>query len=75
MRIHEEDEWKTASNSPLGHFEYLGMPLSLTNILFEAQLNDVHQTLQRQLENKLFVKAEKCKFLEYVIQSGQVKVD
>lgn len=82
VRIHEGDEWKTASNSPLGHFEYLVMPFSLTNTpaLFQAQLNDVlrshvHQTLQRQLENKLFVKAEKCEFLEYVIQSGQVKVD
>lgn len=30
VRIREGDEWKTAFNTP-GHFEYLVMPLSLTN--------------------------------------------
>lgn len=42
----------------------------------------MQQVLQRLLENKLFVKAEKCKFhvdsvdfLEYIIEQGQVKTD
>lgn len=94
MRIHENDEWKTAFNTPLGHFEYLVMPFGLTNApaVFQALMNDVlcdmlnhfvfvyldnilifsrnleehvqhlWTVLQRLVENKLFVKAEKCLF-------------
>ena len=43
VRIREGDEWKTAFNTPLGHFEYLLMPFVLTNApaVFQNLVNDV----------------------------------
>lgn len=43
VRIREGDEWKTALNTPLGHFEYLVMPFGLMNgpAVFQALVNDV----------------------------------
>ena len=112
VRIREGDEWKTAFNTPLGHFEYLVMPFGLTNApaVFQNLVNDVlrdflnrsvfvylddilifshnqeehfqhvRQVLLRLLENKLYVKAEKCEFsvtsvsfLGFIIESGQVR--
>lgn len=37
------DEWKTAFNTHLGHFEYLVMPFGLINVpaVFQAMVNDV----------------------------------
>ena len=62
-------------------FVYLDDILIFSSDLAEHQLH-VRQVLQRLLENKLFVKAEKCEFhvssvgfLCYIIESGQVKTD
>lgn len=48
----------------------------------EKHISHVRQVLQRLLENKLYVKGEKCKFhatsvsfLGYVIESGRVRTD
>uniref|UniRef100_A0A4W5LKA1 ribonuclease H n=1 Tax=Hucho hucho TaxID=62062 RepID=A0A4W5LKA1_9TELE len=43
VRIKEGDEWKTAFNTPRGHFEYLVMPFGLSNspAVFQALINDV----------------------------------
>ncbi|KAL0185306.1 hypothetical protein M9458_021003, partial [Cirrhinus mrigala] len=92
VRIREGDEWKTAFNTALGHFEYWVLPFGLVNApaVFQALVNDVLRDMlnifvylddilifssspqehiqhircvpQRLLENRLFVKAEKCVF-------------
>lgn len=114
VRIKEGDEWKTAFNMPLGHFEYRVLPFSLVNApaVFQALINDilrdmlnvfvfvylddilifspslqvhvqhVRRVLQRLLENRLFVKAEKCifhsqsvMFLGSVVSAGGISMD
>lgn len=43
IRIKEGDEWKTAFNTPLRHFEYHVLPFGLVNTpaIFQALVNDV----------------------------------
>ena len=54
VRIKEGDEWKTAFNTPLGHFEYCVMPFGLTNApaVFQNLVNDV---LRDMLNRIVFV--------------------
>ncbi|KAI2656613.1 Transposon Tf2-9 polyprotein [Labeo rohita] len=114
VRIKEGDEWKTAFNTPLGHFEYRVLPFVLANVpsVFQALVNDVlrdmlnifvfvylddilifspsvsdhvqhvRRVLQRLLENRLFVKAEKCvfhvksvTFLGHVVSADGISMD
>ncbi|CAJ1048226.1 uncharacterized protein lrfn4b [Xyrichtys novacula] len=50
VRIREGDEWKTAFNTPTGHYEYLVMPFGLTNApaVFQALINDVLRDMINQ---------------------------
>ncbi len=43
VRIREGDEWKTAFNTPRGHFGYRVLPFGLSNApaVFQALVNDV----------------------------------
>lgn len=43
VRIKKGHKWKTAFNTPLGHFEYRVLPLGLANAapVFQALINDV----------------------------------
>ncbi|KAK3508738.1 hypothetical protein QTP70_004221 [Hemibagrus guttatus] len=50
VRIRQGDEWKTAFNTPTGHYEYRIMPFGLTNApaVFQALINDVLRDMLNQ---------------------------
>ncbi|KAI2653739.1 Transposon Tf2-9 polyprotein [Labeo rohita] len=50
VRIRKGDEWKTAFNTPRGHFEYQVMPFGLSNspAVFQALVNDVLRDMVNQ---------------------------
>ncbi len=50
VRIRQGDEWKTAFNTPTGHYEYFLMPFGLTNAsaVFHALINDVLRDMLNQ---------------------------
>ncbi|XP_056324803.1 uncharacterized protein LOC130237804 [Danio aesculapii] len=54
VRIREGDEWKTAFNTPRGHFEYCFLPFGLSNApaVFQALVNDV---LRDMLDQFIYV--------------------
>ncbi len=54
VRIREGDEWKTAFNTPKGHYEYQVMPFGLVNApaVFQALINDA---LRDMLDKFVFV--------------------
>ncbi len=54
VRIREGDEWKTAFNTPRGHFEYCVLPFGLSNApaVFQALVNDV---LRDMLDQFIYV--------------------
>ncbi|KAI2665690.1 Transposon Tf2-9 polyprotein [Labeo rohita] len=54
VHIREGDEWKTAFNTPRGHFEYLVLPFGLSNApaVFQALVNDV---LRDMLDQFIYV--------------------
>ena len=54
VRIREVDEWKTAFNTPLGHYRYLVMPFGLTNApaVFHSLVNDV---LRDMLNRSIYI--------------------
>ncbi len=51
VRIREGDEWKTAFNTPRGHFEYLVMPFGLSKApaVYQALVKDVLRDMVDQL--------------------------
>lgn len=54
VRIKEGDVWKTAFNTPTGHYEYLVMPFGLTNAtaVFQSLVNEV---LRDMLDQYVFI--------------------
>ncbi|KAK3534912.1 hypothetical protein QTP70_002000 [Hemibagrus guttatus] len=50
--IRQGDEWKTAFNTPTGHYEYRVMPFGLTNApaVFQVLINDVLRDMLNKLE-------------------------
>ncbi len=57
VRIREGDEWKTAFNTPRGHFEYLVMPFGISNspAVFQVLVNDVLRDMVDMVDQFIYV--------------------
>ncbi|KAI2644393.1 Transposon Tf2-6 polyprotein [Labeo rohita] len=68
VRIRRGDEWKTAFNTPRGHFEYLVMPFGLSNSpgVFQALVNDVLRDM---------VDRSMCSTFGYIVSSEGMRMD
>lgn len=82
IRIREGDEWKTAFNTPSGHYEYLVMPFGLTNVpaVFQALVNEVlHDMLDKfvfvYLDDILIFSGDKQTHMRHVHQVLQRLLD
>ncbi|XP_076586693.1 uncharacterized protein LOC143320717 [Chaetodon auriga] len=71
VHIRERDEWKTAFNTPTGHYEYL-----------KEYFHHVQTVLQRLDMNLLFITVEKCdfhppsvSFLGYIVAKDSIQMD
>lgn len=73
VRIKEGDEWKTAFNTPLGHFEYLVMPFGLTNApaVFQSLVNDI---LRDMLNRFIFVYLDDILIFSQTLEEHQTHV-
>ncbi len=75
VRIREWDEWKTAFNTPSGHYEYLVMPFGLTNApaIFQALVSDVWRDMLNvfvfvYLDDILNFSSDECSHVQHVRQ-------
>ncbi|KAJ8333220.1 hypothetical protein SKAU_G00421160 [Synaphobranchus kaupii] len=75
VRIREGDEWKTAFNTPLGHYEYLVVPFGLTNApaVFQGMVNDVLRDLLGKKKCSFHVSS--VPFLGFIIEEGSIRAD
>ena len=69
VRIREEDEWKTAFNTPRGHYEYCLIPFGLANAptVFQALVNDI---LRNTINRHVFSESleEHITYVRWVLQ-------
>lgn len=74
VRIREGDEWKTAFNTPLGHFEYRVLPFGLVNApaVFQALVNDV---LRDMLNIFVFVYLDDILIFGSVMSADGISMD
>ncbi len=73
VRIREGDEWKTAFNTPRGHFEYRALPFGLSNApaVFQALVNDV---LRDMLDQFIYVYLDDILIFSHSLQEHVQRV-